>query len=621
MLIAFGLLAARVAQLQLFSGDKYTNLAAASTVREVPLNAERGSIFDRNGRDLALSIRRTTIYADPKFVADPLATAKALAPLVKVDEQTLLQRLSDKGTPEQPRRFVYIARTVSDDVASAVEAAKLPGIGFVPESARSYPAGTVAGSLIGAVHADGTGAAGIEYVYRDLLAGKPGKLVVEQDPLGHDIPNTPRSQTDAVRGTDLVLTLDENMQYEMEYSLLDQVIATQAKGGMAAIVDVKSGDVLAMSTVLGPSAKEPARVARPGERNNPLTELYEPGSTSKLITISWALEHGLVTPSTAFNVADHIYVDPAVEKPYVDHDPHEITRWTTSDIMQHSSNVGTIMVAQKMHNQDMNDAVRAFGFGSKTNIDWPGQPNGLLIPPDQYFATGKYATSIGYGTAVTGMQVLGALTTIANDGVTRPARLLDATIDENGDRHAVSTPAGKRVVSSATAQQMGTMLQGVVAGGTGACAAVRGYTVAGKTGTSKKLGADGRYSDSASMASFEGFAPADNPRFAAIVVLDEPLTQYQFGGTAAAPVFSEIMGFALNQYGVAGNDPGDVQFDKAMTTAVDAKTPCTVPHGQDLQARLADLAELARKQQEQKDAAEQATTADSLPADRSEQND
>jgi cell division protein FtsI/penicillin-binding protein 2 len=210
------------------------------------------------------------------------------------------------------------------------------------------------------------------------------------------------------------------------------------------------------------------------------------------------------------------------------------------------------------------------------------------------------------------MQVLGALTTIANDGVSRPARLLDATIDDDGDRQPVAAPAGKRVVSSATAAQMRTMLQEVVARGTGACGAVRGFTIGGKTGTSKKI-VDGGYSETASMASFEGFAPADNPRFAALVVLDEPLFQYQYGGTAAAPVFAEIMGFALNQYGVAANDPGDVQFKEAMETAAETHTSCAVPHGDDLRARLADLAAQDRKAVENA-----ATTTDSLPADRSE---
>jgi cell division protein FtsI (penicillin-binding protein 3) len=646
VVVVFGLLAARIGQLQLMSGDKYKRLAVAATVRKVPLSAERGSVFDRNGRDLAMSIRRTTVYADPKFVIDPAATAALLAPIVKVDEATLLARLSDKGTPQEPRRFAYIARTVSDDVAAAVDAVvkekKLPGIGFVPESSRSYPAGSVGGSLVGNVRSDGVGNTGIEYLYDKMLTGKPGELVVEQDPLGHDIPNTPRSQTDAERGTDIVLTIDESMQYETEYSLLDQVIGTQAKGGMAVVVDVTTGDVLSMATVLGADGKQPARVAGPGERNMPLSDLYEPGSTSKLITLGWAIEHGLVTPDTMFTVPDHIKVHPEVDA-YTDHDGHPDEQWTTSDIMRESSNVGTIMIADKMSGEDLEAAQHAFGFGKKSNIDWPGQPAGWVKPASEYWASGKYSSAIGYGASVTGMQVLGALTTIANDGVSRPARLLDATIDEKGDRHRTETPAGERVVSSATAAQMRTMLAGVVTRGTGACAAVRGFTVGGKTGTSKKIVGNG-YSETASMASFEGFAPADNPRFAALVVLDEPLTQYQFGGTAAAPVFSEIMGFALNQYGVAANDPGDAQYNQATATAAETSTPCAVPHGPALQERLAELAAQAQAAAEadaettdDQDAdtgdsgtetsgtessgtGDSQTTTDSLPANRSEQN-
>jgi cell division protein FtsI (penicillin-binding protein 3) len=578
VIVVFGVLAVRVVQLQLMSGDYYTRQAVLQSLHKIPINAERGSVFDRDGRDLALSVRRSTVYADPTLVVDPAATAVKLAPVVHVDAQYLLKQLSAK-----PSRFAYLAHTVDDDVAAAVKRLNLPGIGFVPESKRSYPASPLAGALIGQVGRDGGGLDGIEYLYDSILAGKSGELVVEQDPDGRDIPNTQRTHVVARRGTDVMLTIDQTLQWEAEYALLDQVQATQAKGGMAAVVDVTNGDVLAMATVHGTTPTGPAGVATPGERNAPVTELFAPGSTTKLITLAWAIEHGKITQDSTFTVPYSIKVDPAV-KPYYDAEWHPKQQMTTADIMRQSSNVGTIEIAQLMHNQQMADAVRAFGLGTRTSIDWPGQPDGLMLPPSQYYCCGKYATAIGYGVSVTGMQMLGAFTTIANDGVTRPAHLLGATIDAKGDRHPAAVPAGRRVVSSATARTMTKMMEGVVSDGTGACAAIPGYPVAGKTGTSKKQ-LNGTYSQSATMASFIGYAPSDHPRFAAMVVLDQPAAEFQFGGASAAPAWSEIMQFALLQYGVAPTDPTGEQYHEAR--AFSKNQSCSVPHGAELANVLA----------------------------------
>jgi cell division protein FtsI (penicillin-binding protein 3) len=583
VVVVFVVLAGRVAQLQLMSGDYYQRQVVKQTLHTIPIHAERGSLFDRNGRDLALSVRRSTVYADPTLVLDPAATAAKLAPVLHVDEQYLRTQLSAK-----PSRFAYLAHTVDDDVVAAVKRLGspnmlgLPGIGFVPESRRSYPAGSLAGALIGRVGVEGKGLDGLEYLYDRVLSGKRGELVVEQDPDGHDIPNTQRARVVSRRGTDVALTIDQNLQWESEYALLDQVQATRAKGGMAAVVDVTNGDVLAMATVHGTTATRTARVAKPDERNAPLTELFEPGSTTKLITLAWAIEHGRVSPETKFTVPYSIQVERGV-KPYYDSKWHTTRQMTVADILRESSNVGTIKIAQLMKNNEMADAVRAFGLGTRTTIDWPGQPDGLMLPPSQYYATGKYATAIGYGASVTGMQMLGAFTTIANGGVTRPAHLLGSTIDANGIRHPAAVPKGRRVVSGDTARTMTRMMEGVVANGTGACAAIPGYPVAGKTGTSKKL-LKGAYSSTATMASFIGFAPSDNPRFAAIVVLDQPAGDSQFGGASAAPVWSEIMQFALMQYGVPPTDVTDAQFGAARGIA---QHPCTVPHGADLAKAVA----------------------------------
>ncbi len=594
LILGFGVLAARVGQLQLADGGRYKQLSVNLALHTIPLTAERGSVFDRNGRDLAMSIERTTVYADPTLVTDAASEALALAPLLHVARSTLVQRLADKGSVSSPRRFVYLAHTVPDEVAQAVKAKKLPGIGFVPESARSYPAGTVAAAVIGQVHSDGSGAAGIEEQYNSLLTGKSGALTVEQDPLGHDIPDTQKAEVDAERGTDVVLSLDEDLQWQAEYSLLDQVKATGAKSGMAVVVDVTNGDVLAMANVNGATAATPAHIAESGEANTPLTDLFEPGSTNKLITLSWALEHGHVTPESKFSVPYSWSPDPgAGVKPYYDAETHTgvpngIEHWTTADILRESSNVGTMLIAKRMRNQEVADAMRAFGLGAPTSVAWPYQPAGLLIPPSQYYATGKYSTAIGYGVAVTAMQMLDVFATIANGGATRPPHLIDATIDSKGDRHPAYVPESTRVVSTNTASLMTQMLQGVVSNGTGACAAIPGYDVAGKTGTAKKALATGGYGSAATMASFIGFAPAAHPRFATLVALDE--NNLSYGGEVAAPVFSEITQFALQQYGVAANDLANTQYSAAHLTANAAHNSCSVPHGSDLVTAQANLA-------------------------------
>jgi cell division protein FtsI (penicillin-binding protein 3) len=625
LIVAFGALAARVGQLQIANGAKYKQLSVKLALHKIPLSAPRGSVFDRNGHDLAMSIEKTTVYADPTLVTDPRAEAATLAPMVGVSEPELFRALSEKGTATKPRHFAYLAHTVDDSVATAVHALKLPGIGFMPESARSYPAGSVGAAIVGQVRSDGVGAAGVEKQYDSLLTGKPGELLVEQDPMGHDIPDTQKTRVEAQRGTDVVLSIDESLQWQAEYSLLDQVKATGAKSGMAAVVDVTNGDVLAMATVYGATATNAAHVAGPGDANLPLTKLFEPGSTNKLITLSWALEHGHVTPTTKFDVPYSKRVDQNVA-PYYDAEPHYgtpdgIEHWTTSDILRESSNVGTIMIAQRMRNQEVADGMRAFGLGKQTSIEWPYQPAGLLIPPSQYYATGKYSTAIGYGVAVTGMQMLDAFSTIANGGVTRPPHLLSATIDAKGVRHPAEVEAGAPVVSPNTASVMTKMLKGVVANGTGACAAIQNYDVAGKTGTAKTALATGGYASAATMASFIGFAPANNPRFATLVALDE--NNLSYGGEVAAPVFAEITKFALQQYGISATDQANTQFGAAQATATAAGNSCTVPHGADLAAAQARLqAQLQTQSQtagsqnpSQHQGSGAGTTADSLPPD------
>lgn len=565
VMVVFGALAFRVTQLQVLSGNRYRLASLRQTVHEVPLSAQRGTIFDRDGRDLAMSIELSSVYADPREVLDPIAYAAELAPILHVSNRDLRRWMSNRKY-----EFQYLAHRVDDSVVAKVKKLALPGIGIAPESARQYPSGPLARSLIGEVGGAGAGLTGLEYLYEPLLRGKPGKLVVERDQQGLDIPNTATHQIDAQRGTDIVLTLDEPLQWETEQSLIDEVTATKARGGMAVVVDTTNGQVLAMASIDGASGVTPAHASGPTEATRPLMDLFEPGSTNKLITLSTAIEAGLVQPDTVIDVPSALMVGGSR---FTDVDVHGDVRMTVSEILGQSSNIGTIEIAQRLTNDQLAGSLRSFGLGSPTSVDFPGQAAGILLDPSRYYATGLASTAIGYGVAVTGMQMLDAYATIANGGVTRPPHLLDATVDAQGVRHAAKVTPGRRVVSARTAAEMSAMLAGVVSTGTGACAAIPGYTIAGKTGTAHKA-VNGGYTDG-TMASFIGYAPAVHPKLAAIVVLDEPANTY--GGTAAAPVFADVMQFALTHYAVTPDDVANTQFNAARASAAQSGTHCTDP--------------------------------------------
>jgi len=565
VVVVFGALAVRVTQLQVFSGNRYRLASLEQTVHTVSLPAQRGTIFDRNGRDLAMSIQLSAVYAVPQQVWDPIVSAAQLAPILHVSEPFLQTQLSDTHY-----KFRYLAHQVSDSVVARVQKLNLPGIGIEAEPAREYPAGTLARSIIGQLGTDPAGTTGLEEQYQSLLQGRAGQLVVERDQQGLDIPNTATHQVEARRGTDIVLSLDESLQWQTEQSLIDEVAATSARGGMAVVVDTTNGAVLAMASIDGANGTTPPHPSTSVEATRPLMDLFEPGSTNKLITLSTAIEDGLVTPDTEIDVPS---VLPVGQTQFTDVDPHGDVHMTVTDILRQSSNIGTIEVAQRLGKSRLSQALRSFGLGTPTSVQFPGQAAGLLLDPSHYYDTGLASTAIGYGVAVTAMQMLDAYTTIANGGVTRPPHLLDATIDADGIRHATPVLPGHRVVSAGTAAQMSGMLAGVVSAGTGACAAIPGYTIAGKTGTARKA-INGGYS-TGTMASFIGYAPAAHPKLAAIVVLDEPSNTY--GGTAAAPVFADVMQFALTHDNVPPDDPANIQFNTARASAAASGTTCTDP--------------------------------------------
>jgi cell division protein FtsI (penicillin-binding protein 3) len=522
----------RLVQLQVLSADEYAARGLRQRLHTLPITAERGSVFDRNGNELAMSVRQSTVYADPSMIDDPAATAATLAPVLYMDVAALDAKLRQKG------EFVYLARKVDDDVATRVEKLHLVGIGLQDESRRFRPNGDLAASLLGTVDVDNGGVSGIESQYEDQLSGTAGEMLIERGADGRTIAGGERRLTPASPGEDLVLTIDRSLQYEVERALADEMIATNAHGGTAIVTDPATGEILAMANMAmtddGP---------RSTIDNRGVTAVFEPGSVNKVITVAGALEEGIVNPETEYDVPDHLQVS---THRFSDHDPHPVTRWNVRDIITTSSNIGTIMVAQQLGKDRLDQYLRRFGLGQPTGLGFPGESRGIM-KDGRWDGTDIGSIPIGQGIAVNALQMLNVYNTIANKGVFVPPRLVRATVDAEGNEHRVAPSEGHRVVSEQTAAQVTQILANVVAVGTGVKAAIPGYTVAGKTGTARKPSTTSRgYEEGAYVTSFAGFVPAESPRLSAIVVLDEPHPYY--ASLVSAPVFATISKYALRQF-------------------------------------------------------------------------
>ena len=538
MAVLFGGIGLRLVVIQGISSDHYLALGLSQRVSTIHLPGGRGSIFDRTGHELAVSINQTTIWANPQLAFDPRAESLALAPVLGMKAADLQSKLSSGG------QFVYLARKVDDAVATKVKALKLDGVFEMAEPKRFLPDGGLASSLIGTVGLDNTGLSGLEQRYDQSLAGQPGTLVEEHDPKGNQIPGGVRQYQPPANGTDLVLTIDQSLQYQTEQTLAAQIVAAKAKGGMALVMDTQTGELLAVANLTappGPNQSPPQQAPSAAA----FTSVFEPGSVNKLVTISAALASGVVVPSDRLQVPMSKKVGDAT---FSDAEPHPVETWSVTDILANSSNVGTIMIAEKLGKARLDQYLRSFGFGQESAVRFPGESAGLLPDPAHWSATSIATVPIGQGVAVTAVQMLTAYNTIANGGVYVAPKLVAATVDADG--HVSPTPASARhrVVSPQVAQQMTTMLGEVVRVGTGQLGKVSGYTVAGKTGTARVPLPNSRgYMDGVYESSFAGFAPAEHPALTSIVVLDQTTA---FGGTVAAPVFSTVVGYGLRHFRV-----------------------------------------------------------------------
>jgi len=545
LLVLFSVLGARLVQLQGLDASRYTLLAEQQRVRTVTLTGPRGQILDREGEALALSVDAKAVYADPHEVTEPAQTAAALAPLLRRPVAELLPKLTRKT------RFVYLARgldpATADRVRTPMAGRRLAGIGKLPESRRVHPGRDLAANLVGYTGQDGRGMAGIESQYDEVLAGRDGKRLVEVAHGGQRIPSGQLLETPAASGRDVQLTISRDLQYMAQSALADGVRTAQADRGSVVAMDVRSGEVLALASVPTFDAQNPGASEKEDRGNLPLAGVFEPGSTNKVITAAAALDAGLVTPDTVLSVPGSIRI---ADKAFSDAHDRATEQMTFTGVLAKSSNVGTIMVGQQLGRQRLYDALRAFGFGARTGVDFPGESAGILPTPKNWSGTSDGTIPIGQGVSVTALQIASVYQTLANGGVRVEPSLVRGTRGADGVVTPTDPIEERRVVSSRAAEQVLTMLEAVTTEeGTAPKAAIPGYRVAGKTGTAYRVDpACGCYRGY--VASFIGVAPADEPRFVVAVAVDNPRAGY-YGGQVAAPVFQDVMSFALRQSGVA----------------------------------------------------------------------
>jgi len=530
-LAALALASLRATYLLAFKGGDLKTMASTQHVQEVTLIAKRGTITDRHGAELAVSEDAATIFATPFLVKDPIKTARRLAPILDRSEDKLLEILADKNSG-----FAYLSRKADARKGERIEKLEIEGIGVLEDSRRYYPEGEIAAQVIGSVGIENKGLTGLEQHLDDELGGADGKQRIVRDARG--VPVSLDQLSDDRAGTDLQLTLDVPLQDRAEQVLAGVGRTYQPKGAAAIVMDPDTGDVLAMANWPRIDANKVEDAPAWARLNRAIGFTYEPGSTFKSFTVAGALSENVVRPDTRFNIGPQIQVADRVIKEA--HGTGGI--FTVSDILARSSNVGAVRVGQRLGEARFDRWVRKFGFGQPTGLPLPGESQGIVPKVKNYSGASIGNLPLGQGIAVTPMQMIDAYAVIANGGKFVQPRL---TMDE---------PAGqsRRVMSERTAARLRRMLEGVLGPtGTAPEAAVPGYDIAGKTGTAEKA-ENGEYSKDKYVASFMGFAPADDPEFLAAVIVDEPKGIHA-GGEVAAPAFEKIASFALPYLGIPPN--------------------------------------------------------------------
>ncbi len=547
------LVTGKLVLLQGVDGSAYAEAASQARLRTVDIAALRGQVLDRDGNLLAYTVDASLVVADPSLVADPQRTALALTTLLDVPVSDLTDLLSRDG------RYVELAHQVSPETVSEIEDLELPGVLFEDEPMRLYPAGYVGGQVVGFIGRDGGGLAGIEQRFDEQLSGANGERRVEVGSGGNPIPSGIDESTPAVDGSSVQLTLDADVQYVMEQRLGEACRDGATTRASAVVLDVHTGEVVAMGSCPGydPGA---ARSTDPDLLGNPVvSQVFEPGSVMKAVTLAGAIEEGLTAPDEVLTVDGSISAGDATVR---DASPHGPIDLTVTGILAKSSNVGTIMLARELGDERLEEYLRAFGIGSTTGIELPGESAGILESSADWTASRAANVPIGQGVSVTTLQMASVYQAIANGGVRIEPRLVSSVTAADGTVSPAERPQPTRVVSEDTAADMAYMLEAVVGPrGTAPLGQIDGFRVAGKTGTAQRANPEcGCYAGGGYVTTFVGFAPADDPQYVVAVDLERPTSSAE-GGQVAAPVFADVMRYVLTAGGVVPSGSARPEFD------------------------------------------------------------
>jgi cell division protein FtsI (penicillin-binding protein 3) len=531
--LVFVLTAGRAFYLQVLQNDRLVKLAEKQHQRIVALTPGRGAIYDQHNAPLAVSIEMDSCYAETRNLESLPEAAVKLAPLLGYGVEELHQKL------KASRNFVWLSRRMAPEAAKKVRELDLDGIGFVKESKRFYPNSEVAAHVVGFTGTDPGGLEGIEKKYDSSILGNTGFLVTERDALGRDIDLKKGAEgKSGTKGSNIILTLDKNVQYIAEKELAQAVQKNGAKGGIAVVMEPDTGRVLAMANYPTFNPNSYFKYGPGNLRNRAISDSFEPGSTFKIFLVATALENHVIRAGDSFNCENGSYSYSG----RTIHDTHPYGALNVSEILKYSSNIGAAKIGSRLGPQRLYAGLTGFGFGEKSDIDLPGEAGGMLRQQAKWYGIDLATISFGQGVTATALQIVSAVSAVANGGNLMKPYLVDHIADDSGNVLKQFGPQVKRrVISPQTAKTVAGMLEGVVnEGGTGTGAAVDGYRVAGKTGTAQKVDPATRgYSAKKRTASFVGFVPLDKPRLAILVVVDEPTTS-PYGGVVAAPAFSAI---------------------------------------------------------------------------------
>ena len=550
-IVIFLLFGLRLIEIQAIRAKGYVERADNELSKSATLLAPRGAIYDINGVELARSISAINIAVDQTVVNDPVNAAMVVAPILGMNPAELLPSLSGE------KRYVLIAKDVQPSVWREVNEAiasyntrvvktksdldKRIG-GFVPERSyiRDYPSGKLTASLIGVVNDQGTGSGGLESSLNSILTGTNGRYVYANG-RGNIIPGSEEIRVEAKSGTSIRLTIDRDVQWVAQNAISQAVASSKAKSGTVIVMDPKTGEILAQASAPTFDPNVPSSITVDKLNNPSVQEVYEPGSTGKVITVAAAMEEGLITPETVFSIPYSMKVSDGV---FRDHEKHPTQRLTTTGLLAVSSNTGSIKIGQKLGKDNLYKYLTKFGIGQSTNSKLPGESAGILHPVKNWSGTSLPTISFGQGYSLTAMQATSVFATIANNGVRVKPSILAGVVNESGKYTPAAANESTRVLSEQTAINMRAMMENVVSkNGTAPSAAINGYRVAGKTGTAERYNTACKCY-SGYTASFIGFAPADQPKYVVSVTIQDPKGMH-WGGVLAGPVFKKVMGFVL----------------------------------------------------------------------------